>query len=359
MGSGIPTCSRCPRSSPSACRLWRPGCWWRSRGYVPNVLSLCDLLFRCYICPGEAAVNQEGGGRYVGGLVRGQEEGAVGDLGGLGEAAHRQVDEPALGLLGVFGEELLQERCVHRTGAEGVYAHTPTGELDAELAAHGEHATFGCCVGDLGSRSPHHGDEGGGVDDRPAAAFQEVRDAVLAAKVDALQVDVLYPIPGLHLGLQDRVVVRRGDAGVVEEHVYAAEALRGLPIHQLHVVRVCYVSMDVEAIDFRSYLFARLVGEVGDADARPFFGEAAGCLAPDTARGAGYDGHLPFETSRHPSPPPRCSPTARMSAPLPQWRYRRSSPRCSSRGRAGRARARRQIASSRRRASPRAPRYWS
>jgi hypothetical protein len=63
-----------------------------------------------------------------------------------------------------------------------------------------------------------------------------VRYPVLAAEVDGLEVDVLDALPGVHLRLQDRVVVRRGDAGVVEEDVDAAEVLRRLPVHPLHVV---------------------------------------------------------------------------------------------------------------------------
>src|SRR5918998_2309898 len=316
---------------------------------APVARSVCLhrdlLLFRCNVCPGEAAVNQEGGGRDVRGLVRGEEEGAVGDLGSLREPAHRQVDEPSLGLLRVLGEELLQERRVHGARAQRVCPHPLPGELHAELAAHGEHTALGGGVGDLGGRGPHHRDEGSRVDDRATAALQEVRDAVLAAEVDRLQVHVLDPLPGVQLRLQDRVVVRRGDAGVVEQDVDPAEAPGGLPVHGLHVFGVGDVGVDVEAVYLRGGLPARLVREVGYADARALLGEAPRGLAPDAARGPGYDGDLAFETARHIRTPP--------------WRCRRSSPRCSSRGRAGRARARRRTASSRRRAWRRGPRCWS
>jgi hypothetical protein len=92
--------------------------------------------------PERTAVNQEGRGVDVRRLVGGEEECGVGDLDGLGKAAHRQVDEPTGCLLRVFGEELLQERRVHRAGAERVDADALAGELDAELAAHGEDAAF-------------------------------------------------------------------------------------------------------------------------------------------------------------------------------------------------------------------------
>ena len=50
---------------------------------------------------------------------------------------------------------------------------------------------------------------------RPAA-HQHVLDRVLAAQVDASEVDVLHPLPGFQAGVEDRVVVRRRDAGIVE-----------------------------------------------------------------------------------------------------------------------------------------------
>src|SRR6185295_13960940 len=51
----------------------------------------------------EAAVNQEGRGRDVGGLVAGQEERRLRDLAGLAKAAHGHVHEPPRGLLGLGG----------------------------------------------------------------------------------------------------------------------------------------------------------------------------------------------------------------------------------------------------------------
>src|SRR4028119_1401141 len=89
------------------------------------------------VCPGEAAVNQEGRCVDVRRLVRGEEEGPVGDLDGLGKTSHGQVDEPTSGLLRVLCEELLQERRVHRTGAQRVHPHpcranwTPSSRLMA------------------------------------------------------------------------------------------------------------------------------------------------------------------------------------------------------------------------------------
>src|SRR5918997_1558224 len=93
-------------------------------------------------------------------------------------------------------------------------------------------------VGDLGRGGPHHRYKGRRVYDRAPAPLQQARYPVLAAEVDGLEVDALDPLPGVHLRLQDRVVVRRAYAGVVEEDVHAPEVLRRLPVHPLHVVRV-------------------------------------------------------------------------------------------------------------------------
>src|SRR4028118_2047056 len=86
------------------------------------------------VCPGEATVNQEGRCVDVRRLVRGEEEGRVGDLAGLREPAHRQVYEPTGRLLRVLGEELLQKRRVARSGAQRVDADAPSGATRAAPA---------------------------------------------------------------------------------------------------------------------------------------------------------------------------------------------------------------------------------
>src|SRR6266545_5040570 len=55
----------------------------------------------------DAAVDQEGGAGGEGGLVGGEEEGGLGDLVRLAEAAHGNVDEAAPALL--FGVEILHQ----------------------------------------------------------------------------------------------------------------------------------------------------------------------------------------------------------------------------------------------------------
>src|SRR5215213_5883945 len=247
----------------------------------------------------EPAVHEEGRRVYVRGVVGGQEEDGARDLRRLREPAHREVDQPSCGFLRVLGEKLLQERSVDRTGTQGVDAYPPACELDPELAAQGQHAALRGGVGDLGGRRPHHGDERGGIDNGATAPLQKVRYPILAAQENAPPVHVLDALPGFELRLQNRVVVGWGDAGVVEEHVYAPEALRRLAVHPLDVAFVGYVGVDVEAFYLGGRLLARLVRQVRYADPGVFFGEAAGRLAANAAGSAGYHGDLSTQASRH------------------------------------------------------------
>ena len=72
----------------------------------------------------------------------GQEGDRGGDLVRLGEPAHRDVHQPPGGPLRVLGEQLLQQRGVHRAGAEGVDPDALAGELHAQLPGHRQHAAL-------------------------------------------------------------------------------------------------------------------------------------------------------------------------------------------------------------------------
>ena len=127
--------------------------------------------------------------------------------------------------LGILGEQLLQQRGVHRSGAQRVDPDALPGELHAELARHRQHAALGCGVGDLRRRRAHHRDERRGVDDRALLLRAPCAAARPAAQVHRLEVDVLHPVPRVELGGLDRVVVRRRDARVVERDVDRAVGL--------------------------------------------------------------------------------------------------------------------------------------
>jgi hypothetical protein len=97
-----------------------------------------------------------------------------------------------------------------------------------------------------------------------------VRDPVLAAEVDALRIDVLHPLPGLGIGLEDRAVVRRRDARVVVQNVDPAVALSRRGIHRLDARRVRDVHLVRERVACLSGGgVGRCAVDVGDADAGP------------------------------------------------------------------------------------------
>jgi hypothetical protein len=118
-----------------------------------------------------------------------------------------------------------------------------------------------------------------------------VRDAVLAAEEDRLEVHVLDPLPGLERGVEHRRVVCRRDPGVVEEHVDVPELLARLCVHARHLVRVRHVGLQ------------RQVGVAVRAEVDPYHGRALRAeersrLGADAAGRARHHTHLPVEPSR-------------------------------------------------------------
>ena len=83
----------------------------------------------------------------------------------------------------------------------------------------------------------------------PRALLAHVGQRRLAAQVDAGQVDLLHPAPGVELGVQDRVVVRRRDPGVVERDVDAAVGLLRRREQEVDLLLVGDVALDEQAVD--------------------------------------------------------------------------------------------------------------
>ena len=84
--------------------------------------------------PGDPPVDQEGRRRHEGRVIGGEKGGGGGDLARLPETAHGDVHQAPGGPLGIFGEELLEQRRVHGAGTERVHPYPLPGELDAELS---------------------------------------------------------------------------------------------------------------------------------------------------------------------------------------------------------------------------------
>src|SRR3954454_7521337 len=119
-----------------------------------------------------------------------------------------------------------------------------------------------------------------------------MRDPVLAAEEDRLQVDVLHALPGIEPGLQDGVVVGRRDPGVVEEHVDAPELVLRALVHPADVVLVRHVSRQRKIP--RSALL-----KIGTDDLRALFLEHSDRFGTDAAGRAGYDADLALQASTH------------------------------------------------------------
>ena len=118
---------------------------------------------------------------------------------------------------------------------------------------------------------------------------------MLAAEEDTLRVHGLHPVPGLDRGLEDRRVVRGGDAGVVVQHVDAAEALLRSRVHRANGVFLGDVHLHREPADLACDLLGRSEVDVGDAHLRALLGEEVGRVGAHPAARAGDHAHLSVE----------------------------------------------------------------
>jgi hypothetical protein len=147
-------------------------------------------------------------------------------------------------------------------------------------------------VYEICERGAHDGDERRGVDDRAAAALDEVRDAVLAAQEDRREVDLLHPPPGPERRVEHRHVIGRRDAGVVEQHVDAPVRAGGLLVGGADRVLVGDVGDDRQVDGFG-------LAQVDADDRRALLAEQRRGLGADAARRAGDDADLAVEAPRH------------------------------------------------------------
>jgi hypothetical protein len=187
---------------------------------------------------------------------------------------------------------------------------TLAGELHPELAGHRQDAALGRRVGDLAGRRAHHGHERRGVDDRAAPLLEHVGQRGLAAQVDRREVDLLHPPPRIELGVEDRVVVRWADPGVVEGDVHRAEGVLRRPEERVHLLLVRDVDVHVRRVVGATELLddpgSALVVDVADHDLRALGGEPAHRRQPDPGATSGDDGHPSLDASCHMSALLRC-----------------------------------------------------
>ncbi len=134
----------------------------------------------------------------------------------------------------------------------------------------------------------------------PLLLLEHVGQRRLAAQVDAGQVDLLHPAPGVEVGVEDRVVLGRGDAGVVERDVdRAVGVLRG-PEQRVDLVLVGDVDVHVRrAAELGRDLGAARVVEVADDDLGALLDEPPHRRQPDAGASAGDDRDLAVQPSCH------------------------------------------------------------
>ena len=214
---------------------------------------------------------------------------------GSPKTAERNVHESSRRPLGVLREQFDEQRSVDRPRRQGVDPHSGSGELHAELTSHGEHPALGRRVRDLRGRGSHRRHEGRGVDDRSLGLVEHVGQDLLAAQEHRREVDRLDSVPSVDAGVEDRVVVRRRDASIVEGDIDAPVGVLRRREHRGDIVGVGHVGADEEAVDCRS---RRLTGdgiEIADHDSGSLVGESACRGQPDTACPAGDHGDASFE----------------------------------------------------------------
>src|SRR5262249_31643512 len=133
------------------------------------------------------AVHQEGRASDPRGFVACQENTSVHHILGRAKTPEWNAVEALVALL-LTGPERPQQWRLAGSGAKGMGADAPPAILDGERASERDHSAFARGVGVLWDRAAKKGDERGDVDDRAAPSLEQLRDAILAAKVDALEV---------------------------------------------------------------------------------------------------------------------------------------------------------------------------
>src|SRR6185437_10400062 len=124
-----------------------------------------------------------------------------------------------------------------------------------------------------------------GVHDRPLPLRPHVADRFLAAQVDRGQVHLLHAPPGVQAGGEDRVVLGRGDSGVVERHVDRAVGVVRRAEGRGHVVRRRHVGVHVQSAGLGRGLLAGRVVDVDRHHVRTLGTEPPRRRQPDPAPG--------------------------------------------------------------------------
>jgi hypothetical protein len=125
-----------------------------------------------------------------------------------------------------------------------------------------------------------------------------VGDPELAAQEDRGEVDLLHPPPGLEAGVEDGVVVRWADPGVVAADVDAAVVAGDRLVQGLDRGSGGHVGAHEHALDRLGQLAALALVDVDHGHLGPLGGEAFAHGPPDAAGPTGDHGHLVHQAVR-------------------------------------------------------------
>ena len=127
--------------------------------------------------------------------------------------------------------------------------------------------------------------------------LEHVGQHLLAAQVHAGEVDLLDATPGIDAGLQDRIVIGRRDAGVVECDIDTAVGVLGHLEHRGDVVGTGDVGANEGATDFGRCSCTGCRLHVSDDDLGTLVGEASRGGQADATAATGDDGDASFEST--------------------------------------------------------------
>jgi hypothetical protein len=232
-------------------------------------------------------------------VVAGQERDRGGDLLGLPDPTHGRRGDHALHEPLPDLAELLrgggQERCVDRSGRDGVHPHPEPRGLARDRAREADHPGLGRRVDRRALRADPAG-LGRDVDDRARAAALHPVEHGVRDRDRAAQVDADHVVPQRLVGVdEEREAV---GARVVDEHVERPERVLGNRHPGTRGGSVGDVHLHRDAVDLAGHVARTGLVEVGHRHPRALGGQPPGGGRADPRRAAGDERDPTLESHR-------------------------------------------------------------
>ena len=139
-------------------------------------------------------------------------------------------------------DHALQQAGVDRAGRNGIDSNIRSSQLQGSGLGQANHSMFASGI-DRDVGDARYSRAGCGVHDSPAAMRQHMRNLVLQAQPDALEIDAHDPIEIGLLQLMNRSEATF-DAGIVDRGMNATQSLRGAAHDSPHLARVRHIVGD-------------------------------------------------------------------------------------------------------------------